>query len=211
MQSSTCPAKKKACIPAVRHYRRAREAEELSREALQQKNRVCTYSWDDEGSLLLRARLPAEAGVLLLKALDLAMAEIPAEPDDPAAEVVDTSRREASTRRLPPSVRRADALATVAESFIENGTNAMNGGDKHQIVVHVSAETLRDAAAGCCEFEHGPSMPAETARRLACDASVVALFVPETSAQNAATPDQRVDRSTSAARRARFHPRCVAH
>ena len=42
-------------------------------------------------------------------------------------------------------------------------------------MVHVAEETLRDRAAGCCEFEHGPSMPAETARRLACDASVVAL------------------------------------
>ena len=30
-------------------------------------------------------------------------------------------------------------------------------------------------SAGCCEFEHGPSMAAETARRLACDASVVML------------------------------------
>jgi hypothetical protein len=41
--------------------------------------------------------------------------------------------------------------------------------------VHVAKETLRDKTAGCCEFEHGPSMAAETARRLACDASVVEL------------------------------------
>jgi hypothetical protein len=43
-------------------------------------------------------------------------------------------------------------------------------------VVHVAEETLRERAAGCCEFEHGPSMAAETARRLACDASVVRLI-----------------------------------
>jgi Domain of unknown function (DUF222) len=41
--------------------------------------------------------------------------------------------------------------------------------------VHVAAETLRDKTAGCCEFEHGPSMAAETARRFACDASVVTI------------------------------------
>jgi len=50
------------------------------------------------------------------------------------------------------------------------------GGDRQQIVVHVAEETLRDRTAGCCEFEDGPSMAAETARRLACDASVVKLF-----------------------------------
>jgi Domain of unknown function (DUF222)/HNH endonuclease len=43
-------------------------------------------------------------------------------------------------------------------------------------VVHVAAETLTDRSAGCCEFEHGASMAAETARRLACDASVVPLY-----------------------------------
>jgi hypothetical protein len=41
--------------------------------------------------------------------------------------------------------------------------------------VHVAQETLRDKAAGCCEFEHGPSMAAETARRLSCDASRVEI------------------------------------
>jgi hypothetical protein len=49
------------------------------------------------------------------------------------------------------------------------------GTDTHQIVVHVAEETLRDKTAGCCEFEDGPSMAAETARRLSCDASIVRL------------------------------------
>jgi hypothetical protein len=30
--------------------------------------------------------------------------------------------------------------------------------------------------AGCCEIEDGPSISAETARRLACDASIVAVI-----------------------------------
>lgn len=37
------------------------------------------------------------------------------------------------------------------------------------------AATLRDHAAGCCEFEDGPAVAAETARRLACDASRVEI------------------------------------
>jgi len=57
-----------------------------------------------------------------------------------------------------------------------HGMLEATGADRHQIVVHVAAETLRDRSAGCCEFEHGPSMGAERARRLACDASVIALI-----------------------------------
>ena len=61
----------------------------------------------------------------------------------------------------------------MAESFMAHGPAALSGGDKHQIVVHVSAETLRDAEAGRCEIEDGAGICAETCRRLACDCSLV--------------------------------------
>lgn len=155
----------------VRAYRRCQEAEELSREARQHETRAVNYRWDDDGSLILTCRLPAEAGVRIMKAIDLALEELPQEPnlDDDVP---------AGTCRVPVrfSARRADALAMVAESFVARGALEAAGGDRHQIMVHVAAETLRDQAAGCCEFEHGPSMAAETARRLACDGSVVKLL-----------------------------------
>lgn len=150
----------------VRAYRRCQEAEELSREARQQQNRRVSYRHDDDGSLILNCRLPAEAGALVLKALELAMERLPA-CDVPAG---------TSSERVPFSARRADALALVAESFFAHDVLEVSGSDRHQIVVHVAAETLRDRVAGCCEFEHGPSMAAETARRLSCDASVVPLY-----------------------------------
>ena len=139
----------------VRAYRRCREAEELSREARQQQNRCVSFRYDDDGSLVLNCRLSAEAGVRIMKALDLAAEELP--------------------RDVPAGTRRADALAQIAESFLAHGAIEAAGAERFQIVVHVAEETLRDRAAGCCEFEHGPAMAAETARRLACDASVVAL------------------------------------
>jgi hypothetical protein len=109
-------------------------------------------SWfhDDDGSLVMSVRLPAEAGALLVQAIDRAVAQgenVPAET--PA----------------PLGMRRADALAQVAESFLAHGLAAMNGGDRHQIVVHVDAETLQGA----------PASPAETLRRLACDSSGVRI------------------------------------
>jgi hypothetical protein len=162
----------------VRHYRRAQEAEELSREARQQANRRVTYFYDDDGSLILKGRLPAEIGALVVKALDAAV-------NDPA--VRDVS---AATPAKPPEfgliigpfderpswgARRADALGRIAESFLQHGSEALNPGDRQQIVVHVDVETLRDGGAGRCELEDGPSLAVETVRRLACDASVVSI------------------------------------
>ena len=95
------------------------------------------------------------------------MKELPDAGDVPAG---------TSEQSPPLRARRADALGLLAESFVKHGAMEANGGDRHQIVVHVAAETLRHGTAGCCEIEDGPSIPAETARRLACDASVVALI-----------------------------------
>ncbi len=149
----------------VRAYRRCQEAEELSREARQQQSRCVSFRYDDDGSLVLNCRLPAEAGARIMKALDIAVQELPR--DVPAG---------TSAERASFSARRADALDLIAGSFLAHGAMDARGTDRHQIVVHVAAETLRDRTAGCCEFEHGPSMAAETVRRFACDASVVALI-----------------------------------
>jgi hypothetical protein len=46
-------------------------------------------------------------------------------------------------------------------------------------VIHVDIETLRADMAGRCEIESGPSLSAETARRLSCDASLVSLVEDE--------------------------------
>ena len=61
----------------VQGYRRAQDAEELSREAEQHDNRSLSYCFADDGSLIVRARLPALAGALLIKALDAAVETLP--------------------------------------------------------------------------------------------------------------------------------------
>jgi hypothetical protein len=153
----------------VRGFRRCKQAEELSRELRQQEERRVTYHYDDDGSLVMSCRLPAEAGEKIIKALESAQQALPKAPDEdvPAGTYAPTGRF---------SARRADALALIADSFLQHGALDAHGTDRHQIVVHVSAETLRDREAGCCEFEDGPSIAAETARRFACDASVVELI-----------------------------------
>jgi Domain of unknown function (DUF222)/HNH endonuclease len=153
----------------VRGFRRAKDAEELSREAQQHADRAIHYQYDEDGSLILKGRLPAEVGALVLKALQAAIDATPL-PDAPAG----TSEKTPSW-----AARRADALGQLAESFLEHGSGTLNGGDRNLITVHVAAETLRHKEAGCCEIEDGPSIAAETARRLACDASVVAIIEDE--------------------------------
>jgi hypothetical protein len=163
----------------VRQYRRAKEAEELSREARQQATRQLTYFHDEDGSLVLKGRLPAEIGALVVKALDAAVNEAAAR--DVSAE---TSAKpaawgliaKASDEKPSWGARRADALGRIAESFLQHGAEALNPGDRQQIVVHVDAETLRDGGAGRCELEDGPSLAVETVRRLACDASIISVL-----------------------------------
>jgi hypothetical protein len=155
----------------VRAYRRCQEAEELSREQRQQQSRKVSFRYDDDGSLILFCRLPAEAGARVMKALDVAVEGLPVyEEHVPAG---------TSKQAVPYSQRRADALSVIAESFLAHDVLESPGADRQQIVVHVAAETLRARSAGCCEIEHGPSIPAESARRMACDASVVMLVEDE--------------------------------
>lgn len=139
----------------------------MSREQRQRQNRRISFRHDDDGSLILTCHLPAEAGAVVMKALDIAVESLPVCEDVPAG----TSRQV-----VPFSQRRADALARVAESFLAHDVLESPGSDRQQIVVHVAAETLRKRAAGCCETEHGPSIAAETARRFSFDASVVTLI-----------------------------------
>ena len=155
----------------VRSYRRAKECEELSREAQQQATRRVSHCYDADGSLILKARLPAELGALVLKALEAGMNDVSAETSGPQ-----TSTPKANEERPSWGARRADALGRMAESFLRHGAEALNGGDRHQIVVHVDAETLREGCAGRCELEDGPSLAVETVRRLACDASIVTVL-----------------------------------
>jgi hypothetical protein len=153
----------------VRGFRRALDAEELTREAIQQRDQCLWLFTEPDGSIVIRGRLPAEVGTLFRRALEAAEDSLPI-PENVSAE---TSSDEDCLRRRN---KRVEALATLAESFLANGPKDLSGADRQQIVLHVDAETLTHSHAGRCELEHGPSIAAETARRFACDASVVKIL-----------------------------------
>ena len=160
----------------VQGYRRAKDVEESSREARQFAGRGVSYLYDADGSMVLKARLPADVGALLIKALDAAAEEV-STPRVPAGTCVpNVEPKEPPDERPTRAARRSDAFAVLAETFLKHGGAPLSGGERHQIVVHVDAQTLRDGSAGRCEIEAGSVLAAETVRRMACDGSVVAVL-----------------------------------
>src|SRR5580698_6532681 len=106
----------------------------------------------------------------MIQALNAAMEKIPAKEISPTG---------VQEHPIPYSCRRADALASMAESFLAGSgpsSPASSTADRYQVVVHVDAESLRNHSDGRCELEQGPSIPVETARRLACDASLLSVL-----------------------------------
>jgi Domain of unknown function (DUF222)/HNH endonuclease len=155
-------------------------------------NRHVTWEWDHDGSLVFRGRLPAEDGALLVKALEAARDELrvsaetreaedaPANAQDLEDVSAETSGLAAGDEDAPPADPRApsnaDAIVAIAEISLAHGPAQRPAGERHMVVLHVDSAALTDEdPAGCCEFEDGPALPAETARRLACDASLVTI------------------------------------
>jgi hypothetical protein len=125
-----------------------------------------SYSWDPEdGSLRFGGRLSGEEGALLLEALEAGFDAI-------------RSNAEGTNGPADENPSRADALVAVAEAALASDGACSSGGDRHQLIVHVDADTLtaERGADGNATIEHGPAIPAETARRLGCDASIVMLM-----------------------------------
>lgn len=71
--------------------------------------------------------------------------------------------------------QQADALALLAETALHHGMNPGSGGERYQVVVHVDAAVLADADAPGQTVAEGARVAAETAQRLACDATRVVM------------------------------------
>jgi len=159
-------------VRAWRQCDRVEEARDTERRHLGRS--VSTWV-DDDGTVILRARLTPELGAVVQRALDAANARLYEEsrhaaPPDSVAE------------EITPAQRRADALGLLAESALASGLDRGAAADRYQVVLHVEAEPATAFSAGdgpaqaTIELEDGAvRVSAETSRRLACDASVVVI------------------------------------
>jgi uncharacterized protein DUF222 len=131
---------------------------------------------DADGMVVLRGRLEPEVGALLMQALAAARETLYQRARGRDGNVpVGHGNVSAET---PPSMaqKQADALALLAETALHHELDPGAPGERYQVVVHVDAPALADAdQQGQSVLEGGTRVSAETARRLACDASRVVM------------------------------------
>jgi hypothetical protein len=162
----------------VRAYRGVQREEERERANRQEEERGLIYYHEEDGSLVIKVRLPSEEGAVVMKAIEAAVEVMREDEAESGREKLSTGDVSAVTRRLDAEAiaeRRADALVLMAETLLAGGVKPLKGGEKYQVVVHVSAEALSESAPGRCELESGPYLAADTARRIGCEASLVTI------------------------------------
>jgi hypothetical protein len=121
------------------------------------------------GMVRVEAVLHPDEAALVIKAIEAARAGARAARECEASEDVSA---ETPAR---PTVSKPDALVQVAESFLAHGQASGAGGERYQIFVHLQQDPLAPDGMLAATLDDGTRVPAETFRRLACDASLVSV------------------------------------
>ncbi len=128
--------------------------------------RFLHFSQTLDGVFYMNGRFDSEAGAIIQTALNALSG--PPTPDD----------------KRTPKQRRADSLVELARQKLDSGTLPQVGGQKPHVAVTVSMATLANQPGSpAADLEWAQPIPAETARRLACDAAVTPIFLGSESAQ----------------------------
>jgi 5-methylcytosine-specific restriction endonuclease McrA len=157
----------------VRGWRRVDRNAEAREAAHRHKSRALHVYRDEDGMVTLRGRLAPEVGALLVQALTAARETLyqRARGNDAAASPPDVPAETATMAQ-----QQADALALLAETALHHGIDPGAPAERYQVVVHVDAPVLADPdEPGQSVLKDGTHVPAETSRRLACDASRVVM------------------------------------
>jgi len=161
----------------VSKYRRVERLRDAEAACLAHDNRRLDYHYDSDGCLIIKGRFPAEQGALIVKALEMAMEKdfvvgAPSRHDSRGWKPLPQEHEEP----VPISTRRADALAEVAETYMNSEPVPNATADRYQVVVHVvgAASAAIDRAHGAL-LQEGIDVSAETSRRIACDCSVLGI------------------------------------
>jgi hypothetical protein len=157
----------------VRHYRRLERTRE--REAANDcyENRYLQAYVDDDGCVVIRARLAPEQGNQFLKALQAAA--------DVLRDAECDSRESYPVPDAPVdsyAARNADAVALLAETFLtrDGEAPATVAPERQLVTIHVDERVLHDETQdGRCQIEDQVGIPPAALRRIACDASLVRI------------------------------------
>ncbi len=160
----------------IRKYRSVTSANEDKAEIEQEQTRELVYYQDEDGSWVMHARLPAEAGSIVVKAIE-AVATTEQDENVPAGTFLEEEEERPAAPRKTYGQARADALATMAEHFLatcdqNDQWQGLKGSERCQVVLHVGMGTLQNR----CDLDGKHWISAKTAKRLSCDASLVAVL-----------------------------------
>ena len=169
----------------VRGYRKAERPDRPPSE-----RRKARWFYDDDGMLVLTARLTADEGALLIAALEQARTSAldPTKTQDAGGDDAwGCPGAPTGQTQLPAD---ADALVALANTALAAGPVDSSGDDRHLVVVHADLDVLTTdtdtdtdtepaaeaapAPEAVCRLEHGPGLTVAAARRLACDAALIA-------------------------------------
>jgi 5-methylcytosine-specific restriction endonuclease McrA len=157
----------------VRGWRRVDRAAEVKEAKRQDVQRALSVRYDDDGTVVVRGRLTAEQGALLMRALAAGRERLYAQVryDEPLPE-----RRHPTAERPTTEQLQADALVLLAETALRHDLDPGAPGERYQVVVHVEAAVLADPEQpGQSVIQDGARVSAETSARLACDATRVVM------------------------------------
>jgi hypothetical protein len=167
----------------VRLYRQVKRGEALATENLRQAQRELTWCVDDAGCWVFRGRFTPEQGAVISQALETALeVQFRERRHEPAAVAQAIERGQVCRPGVaePLAQRRADALERVATAYLAAPEVNGSSGDRYTVNLHTDIETLQADGAGAeAELESGNHcsyVPAETSRRLSCDAGLVHWF-----------------------------------
>jgi 5-methylcytosine-specific restriction endonuclease McrA len=157
----------------VRGWRKVDRQAEARESRRRHASRALHIYQDEDGMVTVRGHLEPEVGALLGQALAAARQAL---YQRARAEAANTPSADATGDAPTVAQQQADALALLAETALHHGIDPGAPGERYQVVVHVDASALADPnQPGQSVLEDGEHVSAETARRLACDASRVVM------------------------------------
>jgi len=184
----------------VAKYKSVQAKNEDVQEAEQENDRKLVYYQGQDGMWVIHAKLPAEVGAVVVKAIEAVAAPVQLEKQQELQDTQKSVSAETFTKAIEEEQpthfqdllqhTRADALVAIVEHFLattdENAEfQGMKGSERCQIMLHVDINTLREHghvsghAHRHCNMDDKHWISPKTAKRLSCDASLVTVLEDE--------------------------------
>jgi CSLREA domain-containing protein len=149
------------------------------REAVRYQRRGVTRRYNEYGNAVVIIETAPENSDRIIDSIDELLDDIDPGPfDDPSA---------APPEKATLTQRRADAFM----ALIDDRTGTRHGADRIRASIDIDLRALTHNADGTCQVRNGPSLSAETARRLTCDAELELFHTPAPAPHRAPAPARR--------------------